>query len=274
MISKGRNTLFYPAGLDALYGFIKLGTMNLVDLKMLKTPNSGIIRLKMTKLILIFITLFLIGCVPVVPVNQGNIILGITDEALGTISSLKIQVTSIELQNTNGQKVSLFVNKEFDLIQLNSQNLIAELGDAQVPEGVYNLVVLNIFSVNVGRNNIMQKAVLPSNALKIPISLNVEKDTISALVLDFQAEESLHLTGEGKIIMTPVIHLQEKEDVEVRRNARGLEFGRAVSEKAKTIGTDIKGIAGENKKVTKEDIDNVVVDSVGRIRIKDIPRPR
>lgn len=220
-------------------------------------------------MLMLGILLFLIGCQPIQYVPSGTAVLGITDAQLGTVSSLNIKITSAILHNTNGQRVIVDVNKEYNLIDLGKNNIIAELGYLSLPEGTYNQLTLNIENVVGIVDSMVENIVLPSNSLKIPINLVVEANKTSAVVLDFIADESLHRTGEGKIIMTPVIDVQTKKDIRVvERTEKELILGLAVSEEAKRIGTDIKGIVSDNGKVTKEDIDNVVVDAVGKIREK------
>lgn len=230
-------------------------------------------------LLLLFVSVFIIGCEvqqgtsgSIAPVGEGRLVLGITDDIeLGTITELNIMITTIVLHNVDGQIVTLQVNEEFDLIELNKQDIIGELGDIQIPEGTYNLLILNINKVTGIIDDKQEDIKLPSNVLRMPVNIIVDADKTSAIILDFLADKSLHRTGEGKIIMAPVINLNTKRDVEVTKDIDGLKFGIAVSEEAKKIGTDIRGVVGENKRITKEDIDSIVVDGVGRIR--QIQRP-
>jgi len=229
-------------------------------------------------LLLALIGVFIVGCEVqqetfsgtsggIVPVGEGRLVLGITDDVeLGTITELNIMIDTIVLHNVDGQKITLQVNKEFNLIELNKQNIIEELGDIRIPQGTYNLLVMNINKVTGIIDDKQEDIILPSNSLRMPVNIIVDADKTSAIVLDFLADKSLHRTGKEKIIMAPVINLNTKRDVEVTKDVKGLKFGKAVSEEAKKIGTDIRGVVGENKRITKEDIDNIVVDRIGKIR--------
>jgi len=49
--------------------------------------------------------------------------------------------------------------------------------------------------------------VLPSGELKIVGTFDIEPETRTILTIDFDAEDSLVFTGEGKVIFKPVVKL-------------------------------------------------------------------
>lgn len=51
------------------------------------------------------------------------------------------------------------------------------------------------------------KATLPSDKLKIIGNFDVEQDGTTTITLDFDADKSLVITGEGKILFKPVVKL-------------------------------------------------------------------
>lgn len=196
------------------------------------------------------------GCVqapvfqqPVTGAEEGRLVLGITDKVLGleSVTSVRLTVSSVAVHRVDtGAWVTLSSQtRTYDLIELNQQSAVKLLADATLEKGTYNQIRLSISSVEVTANGTAQAAVLPSSELKIPIEIVVEENDTSTVVLDFQLDRSLHTTGEGRVVMAPVIALRSSADVDVSVDATGslrISGGRTVTEA--TVGTDVDGNVG------------------------------
>ena len=157
------------------------------------------------------------------PTVQGKLVLGITDAAaqMGSISSVVVTVSSVDIHNeTEGWINVSDQTKDYDLLVLKQSGMVSLLANTNVTAGTYDQVRLNISKVLVVENGTQKEAKLPSGELKIFGNIIVEADKTSTAVFDFIADESLHVTGDGKIIFMPVIKLQKhtQASVEVTAN--------------------------------------------------------
>ncbi|MDO8656331.1 MAG: DUF4382 domain-containing protein [Nanoarchaeota archaeon] len=106
-------------------------------------------------------------------------------------------------------------DKTVDLLQLKASGNQALLADVQLEQGTYDQVRLDISEVVVTDAEGEHDAKLPSGELKIMGDLQVNAQSTSTASFDFIAHESLHITGEGKYILAPVVQFQTKENVTV-----------------------------------------------------------
>lgn len=199
---------------------------------------------------LILATIFVAGCVGGSEgAQQGRLVVGITDEAvsLQSVSSVVLVVDSVAVHSADTDAWITISDEQqsYDLIQLNQQSSTKLLGETTLDAGTYNQIRLNVMAVEVTANGTTQSAILPSRELKIPVRIEVAENATSAVVLDFQADQSLHTTGEGRIIMAPVIALRSSADANVNVVANGevsVSGGRDVD--SATVGTDTEGNVG------------------------------
>ena len=102
--------------------------------------------------------------------------------------------------------IPLSGNVTFDLLQI--QGILHDLGSANLTAGTYTQVRLEISSVKVGLNGgTPQDATLPSGVLKVVRPFQISANMTTSLTLDFQADKMVTVTGNGKIIVKPVVKL-------------------------------------------------------------------
>lgn len=150
--------------------------------------------------------------------TSGRAVFTITDAAadLGSVSSIQITVNSIQVHSQTGGWITITnEDRTFDLLQLKASGDQALLADVQLDEGSYDQVRLDILNVVVTDAQGEHDAKLPSGELKIMGDLRVNANSTSTASFDFIADESLHITGEGKYILAPVVQFQTKENVAV-----------------------------------------------------------
>ncbi len=83
-------------------------------------------------------------------------------------------------------------------------------------------------------------------------------------MVDFSANESLHLTGNGIYILSPVVHLQTREKVraEIYGNNNVRITGGSVRTSVR-FGMDVDGNVGENYMIPGNT--NLTIESNGRV---------
>ncbi len=206
------------------------------------------------------IFIFVVACVP--PAEQppagtpaqetaaqeGRVVFTITDAAadMGAVTSVKVTVDAVRVHSaTEGWVTVSEESKTFDLLQLKAEGSQALLADAQLKEGTYQQLRLDISTVIVTDAEGDHEAKLPSGELKIVGDLDVNADSTSTATFDFLVNESLHITGNGKYILAPVVQLETRENAEVEVTSRNRVEINAGNVKTKVkVGMDEEGRVG------------------------------
>lgn len=201
--------------------------------------------------------------------QQGRAVFAITDAAanMGAVTSVMVTVDGVKVHSeTKGWITVSSTQKTYDLLKLKAEGKQELLADAQLDEGTYNQIRLDISKVVVTDAQGSHDAKLPSGELKINGNLVVGANSTSTANLDFIADESLHVTGNGKYIMAPVVQVETRENayVEVKANNKVEIKSGKVKTNAK-VGMDLNGNVGVGVKVPA-DVD-ISIDAAGAIKI-------
>lgn len=182
--------------------------------------------------------------------GQGRVVVGISDASspLAGVTSIMMTLDKVEVQNSTEAWVTVSNgSKQYDLLQLKQTGAVALLADINLPVGTYNQIRLTISKVDVTVSGATQEAKLPSGTLKIVGRIVVEEGKTASVVLDFKADKSLHITGNGKYILAPVVNLQTKSDASVTKESDDtLKIDGGKIEDDKNVGMDEKGDTKDN----------------------------
>jgi plastocyanin len=113
-------------------------------------------------------------------------------------------------------------------------------------------------------------AKLPSGKIDINIAFTIAANKTHLVSFDFNLNDSLHITGDGQIIMAPVIKVDVSKDVELNITDGKVKRIRAEREVQKEVGMDENGTVGEGKRIMADL--NLTVGDDGRIRIQERAR--
>lgn len=200
------------------------------------------------------------------PQAQGKIIFGIKDAAasMGAISSVMITVNKIEIHNqTQGWVTVSTANSQYDLLALKASGATSLLAQTNVAAGTYDQTRLMVSKVLVTQNSVAEEAKLPSGELKIVGTMVVNANQTSTAVFDFITDKSLHVTGNGKFIFTPVIKLQTQSDTDATVDVDGhVQMSTGHVDTDTTAGMDVNGEMKANFELganTKLDIVNDIL---------------
>jgi len=106
-------------------------------------------------------------------------------------------------------KISITGNKTFDLLKIKGLDELFAAGEVQA--GKYTQVRLVIDNASVGfSDNSIVTATIPSNELKFVTPFEVVKGKTAVLTFDFDAEKSVNVTGQDKVMIKPVVKLDVK----------------------------------------------------------------
>ncbi|MDE1823278.1 MAG: DUF4382 domain-containing protein [Candidatus Micrarchaeota archaeon] len=149
--------------------------------------------------------------------SSGMALLSVSDAPpaaalVATLSAINITVDNISVHSASTGKWYVLANssQRFNLLQL--RNISQLLTQSNLPSGTYNIVVLDIQNATVSTANGTEQLVIPSSKLRLPYEFNVSGNSTSWVNLDFDLYKSLHLTGSGKVIMTPVIKATSQQN--------------------------------------------------------------
>ena len=202
------------------------------------------------------------------PKTQGKIIFGVTDaaEEMNGISSIFITLNKIEIHSAaDGWATVSNETKQYDLLVLKQSGAVSLLANANVNVGTYDQVRLMVSKVVIVDNQVEQEAKLPSGELKIMQNIVVNADKTLTVVFDFIADKSLHITGDGKFIFTPVIKVKKtgNANVELKSNNE-LNITGGEQENDEDFGMDEKGEIRNNFEL-KGDLE---IDGNGGIKVE------
>ncbi len=195
---------------------------------------------------------------------KGRVVFSVTDAAvdMATISQINMKINEVDVHSAaNGWVTVSTTPQTFSLLMLNAKKESDLLADTSIAAGNYDQVRLIVDSVAViGKNGMSKPAKLPSGELKINTNLIVNADKTSSANFDFMASKSLHTTGSGDYIFTPVVKTETKSNASVSVSA-----GNAVTvtngnlDDSSNAGMDIDGNVKANFEVdtnTKLNIDS------------------
>lgn len=161
-------------------------------------------------------------------VPDGSTIFTISDSpTLYNVSSLVITVDNASVYSvTTGKwyKIALQSNS-FDLIKL--RNVSTVLAGVNLSNGTYDGMIVYVSNVTATINGTKESVYLPSGRLFINSRFNISHNTTNWINMDFNLRHSLHITGNGELIMLPVITVRSATDSNLEFNSSSIVVARA-----------------------------------------------
>ncbi len=193
--------------------------------------------------------------------GKGSAVFAISDTAvdMGAVTSIKLTVDSVNVHAQGGAWTTVSSSaKTFDLLELRAKGTTQLMAQADLQAGTYDQMELNVSKVVVVDAKGEHEAKLPSGKLQIKGSLEVKPEATATANFDFLADQSLHVTGEGRYILAPVIQLETKADAkvtvheaDVKSNNEVVISGGTTTTSAQ-VGMDIEGNVDAGLRVTPD----------------------
>ncbi len=177
--------------------------------------------------------------------DLGRLVFSVADEAvrLDNVQSALLNIKQVLLFSPqNGWITISNTPQTFDLVQLKKDGKFVLLIDKQIKYGDYTQIRLIIGTVAVLKDGIAYDAKLPSKDLRIVTNFSVARGATSAVTVDFLGDKSLHRTGSGKYVFTPVLTVKTYDRVEkVQIANKKVELIGGVIKYNSTVGVDENG---------------------------------
>jgi hypothetical protein len=162
------------------------------------------------------------------PSGTGELELRVTDAPLEGVSAIVVTLSNIEVHQAEAGEeegwIALFVAtsasgttstvpKTFDLVEVTGVEMI--LGNEEFPIGKYTQIRMDVDNVLVtfqpsGGSTTTKAAEVPGEKLKVVRAFTVRESQKVVMTLDFDAGESVVITGGGDVRFTPVFKVRSK----------------------------------------------------------------
>ncbi|UCD03590.1 MAG: DUF4382 domain-containing protein [Candidatus Woesearchaeota archaeon] len=173
-------------------------------------------KLKLILPILIIGLIFVSGCIQTES-GTGTLVMQITDKpadfeiekAIVTISNIKVHKADYNEgdNESNESEAGWYTvveeSQTFDLIEI--KDVKEFLGSTELESGKYTQIRLDVESALATINGTDHDLTIPSRTIKLTKSFTINTNETTTLTIDFDANESIHATGNGKYIMKPTI---------------------------------------------------------------------
>ena len=153
----------------------------------------------MKKLILFafIVTLLLWGCTS--SDETGNFKLYLTDQPIDNAEEILVTISEINVQKAEEGFLTIWTGpQEYDLLKL--QEIEVLMLNITLEEGTYTQIRLVVASgrIKIEGEEDYDNMTVPSSEVKIPVIFNVMDGGNTEIVLDFEAEHSIHVVYAGQ----------------------------------------------------------------------------
>ncbi len=191
------------------------------------------------------------GIAAAISVSPGSTVFSISDSpTVAAITAVNVTVDSAMIHSATTGKWYVILNtpKTFNLVTL--RNISSVLATANLSAGNYNEILLETPNATAVVNNQTIQVLLPSGVLRLFGNFNISGNTSSPswINIDINLDKSLHFTGNGELIMLPVINLRTSNNANLSIASNGIIYVRQPGRIASQLNTsmDLNGTFNVN----------------------------
>ncbi len=171
-------------------------------------------------------------------VPSGMTLFSVSDSpTVSSVEAVNVTVTGMWIHDAASGKWLVVFNgtKRFDLVQLN--NISQVLSAANLSGGSYDQIRMYVSNVTAVINNQTVGVFVPSSMLRMYGNFNVSTGANSSswINVDINLDRSLHITGNGKVVMLPVILVRTNADARLNVTKHGIVKAEAQGRTASEI---------------------------------------
>ena len=138
--------------------------------------------------------------------GTGKIDIYVTDPPPPEMDEIWVTIKNLSVHKTGGSWTTIAESPaEFDLKAI--EGIEEYFGSKIVDEGKYTQIRMEVDSVRIVVGEDEYQAKVPSGEIKLVGTFEVEADATTAITLDFNGKESVHVTGNNRYMFKPVIKL-------------------------------------------------------------------
>jgi hypothetical protein len=141
---------------------------------------------------------------------KGNFQLYLTDAPIDGLEQVLITLTTIKVQKDGGSITKVWEGeKTFDLLLLRNKEEL--LLDVELEQGTYTHIIIVISAAAAVVHGRTYDITIPHGLeVKIPVTFTVLDDRVTAVVLDFHADQSIEASN-NQFMLFPVITVDRVE---------------------------------------------------------------
>jgi len=141
--------------------------------------------------------------------RTGNFQIYLTDQPIDNAEEILITISEIRVQKDEEGFLTVCSDENtYDLIKLREQK--KKISDITLEEGTYTQIRLVVTKGEIFIASESHEMTVPSSEVKIPVVFNIMEGGATEIVLDFEADESIHVVNAGQseeYILRPVIRV-------------------------------------------------------------------
>ena len=140
--------------------------------------------------------------------QMGMLKLSLTDKPITGLQQVWVTITNIEVRKSSGGAWTSFAATADSVDLLKLKNAEQVLQSHQLDPGSYNGIRLDVTEGHIIESDGTRCDLkIPSSKIEIPLNFQITANKETDVVLDFNADKSVHVveTGNGQCIMRPVI---------------------------------------------------------------------
>ena len=157
--------------------------------------------------LILLVTILLVALSGCLEEGAGMLLLQITDAPPElNISQALVTITHIEVHLLGKGWMKIIDDSQtFDLMEL--QDVTAEVGMVELSAGHYTQIRLYVDSALVTIDDVEHILKIPSGKIHLIYPFQIKANHTTTLTLDYDIQESMHQTGNGKYLMRPVVKI-------------------------------------------------------------------
>jgi hypothetical protein len=178
---------------------------------------------------------------------NGSLYVGVTDASadIKNVDDINMSVKKVEVYSASRGWVTVSSNsKDYDLLTLKNSGEVKLYAKSDIPADTYSKVRVTLGDTNVKtKANGTVKATLPASQIVMNQKVAVTGNQTSQLKLDFLADKSLHVTGDGKsYVWAPVVASEAKSNTQVQSGSDDVITSTGgTTDSAVSVGVDLQG---------------------------------
>ncbi len=155
-------------------------------------------------------------------VPQGSTVFTLSDSPqFYNISALFVTVTNASVRGASGKWYRIpLQERTFNLVQL--RNISEILSGVNLSGGSYDAIALSASNVSAIVNGTSRPVFLPSGRIMVVGRFNISGNSTNWVNIDFDLGRSLHMTGNGTLVMMPVLVVSRRTSNDIGLNSSSI----------------------------------------------------